>query len=356
MAIIFDLVDPTELVGYSRQYADEVLANVFVGQNLLPNRAVDDIEYALRRVSRRDVDIAKYRPWDTPAPMTGRPGITRLRGEIAPVSRQIALSEEEGLRLRALESAAGGKELVDTIFDDTELMIRAVEARIEVARFDALVDGILTLEENGLHLVVDYDMPATHKITAGTPWTVANALTATPISDLLAAVERYSDDNGGNMPGKIVMSRKRLPGLQVNAEVLAFAASGGTTPRRVDLATINGVLADQDLPQIEFYDVKVRDLGVQKRVLGTEYVLLLPDEKFGETLYGPTAEATLLAEKKYLKTKDVSGVCAVVTQNDHPVQTFTVGTGVALPVIADANELMTLKVAPTTTDTVIPQF
>jgi hypothetical protein len=354
MTLVYDLADPTELVGYARRFANEVLTNTFTGNTLLPNRTVDDIEYALKRSGLTDVDIAKYRPWDVPAPMTGRPGVARIRGEIAPVSRQIALSEEEGLRLRALERDSND-EIVNAIFDDTERMIRAVEARIEVARFDTLIDGKCTLHEHGLALEVDYGMPTDQKVTVSTAWTVANKATATPITDMLAiqaaAVAR------GTRIGKIVMSSLRLPALLVNDEVRDYVAGGGNVPVRVRLDDIQAVLQEQGLPAIEFYDTMVRDNGVQKYVLPPEYVLMLPAERYGETLYGPTAEGVLLASKGYITARQASGLVAVVTQNDHPVQTFTVGSGVALPVVPNSELLFTLKVDvsdPTTT--VIAQF
>ena len=355
MTIVYDLADPTELVGYARRFANEVLMNQFTGQQYLPNRTVDDIEYALKRSGLQDVDIAKYRPWDVPAPMTGRPGVARLRGEIAPVSRQIALSEEEGLRLRALERDSND-EIIDAIFDDTERMIRAVEGRIEVARFDTMIDGKCTLKEHNLDLEVDYGMPADQKITVGTPWTVANKATATPIADMLAAQELSVRRNGTRL-ARTVMSSLRIPALLVNDEVRDYVAGGGNVPVRVRLEDVQGVLAEQGLPRIEFYDAMVRDGGVQKYVLPPEYVLMQPAEQFGETLYGPTAEGVLLAQKGYISARQASGLVAVVTQNDHPVQTFTVGTGVALPVIPNSELLFTLKVdASDPSTTVISQF
>lgn len=356
MTIVFDLVDPAELVGYARRYANEVLNNRFTGNRYLPDKNVDDIEYALKKEGLVDVDMAKYRAWDTPPAMTGRPGVARIRGEIAPISRQIALGEEEGLRLRALQKG-NSSQIIDQIYNDTDRMIRAVAARAEVARFDALIDAKLILHENGLDLEVDYGMPADQKITVANAWTVANKATATPISDMLAADALSVARNGSGL-GKIVMSKTRLPALLVNDEVRDYVAGGGNVPIRVRLDDIQAVLSEQGLPAIEFYDTLVRDNGIQKRVLPTEYVLMLPgtEDPFGSTLIGPTAEAVLLAEKNYISSKQVSGLVAVVVQNDSPVQTFTSAHGVILPVIPNPELLFTLKVDATTSDAAIPQF
>jgi len=355
MGILYDLVDPSELVGFARTYADEVLNNRFTGNQYLPNRYVDDIEYALKRLGLTDVDIAKYRSWDTQPPMTGRPGISRVRGEIAPVSRQIALGEEEGLRLRGLGQKVNNP-LIDAIFDDVERMIRSVEGRIEVARFDTLIDGVCTLHENGLELEADYGMPADHKVVTPVAWTIGNKATALPITDMLIA-QAAVEAQGGSI-GKFVMSKQRLPALLVNDEVLAYAGSiSNLTPIRLRLADVQGVLEDQGLPPIEFYDVQIRDNGMQRRVLPPEYVLCLPSDPFGVTLYGPTAEAVLLAEKGYIKAKKAPGLVAVVSQNETPVQTFTLGTGVALPVVPNPELMYTMKVdAGTNSGAIVQTF
>lgn len=365
MNILWDLVDPAELTQYARTYDDETLRNRFMLDRILPNRPVDDTEFRIRVGQFQDVDAAEYRAWDTQPAMTGRPGLVRKRGQLAPVSRQIPLLEEEGLRLR--DTLAGNNDArIAAIFDDVERMVRSVQARIELARGDVLTDGILTLAENGLQFTVDFGMPAGHKVTAPVAWTVANAATATPITDLLGWLETYNTDTGGN-PAGMLMSRQRLAGLLVNAEVRAFAASGGTTPRRVNLATLSDIFSDQGIPPIvglgsdplsaapvgggggngPFFDEMVRVNGVQTRVIPASHIIFIPDTSdgaAGETLYGPTAEATLLRERGLIETTDIPGIVALALQNENPVQIFTLATAVALPIVGNANLLFSANV------------
>lgn len=352
--IIYDLVDPVELTDYVRQFSNEMLQNAFGLQKILPNRLVDDLEFRVRKGGLTDVDVAEFRAWDTQPALTGRPGITRVRGEIAPVSRQIALLEEESLRLRSLQRGTNNP-IINAIFDDSERMTRAVEGRIELARGDVLVDGIVTIAENGLQLTADYGMPATHKVNAAVAWTAANAATALPITNLLAWLETYNTDTG-EMPMGLLMARKRLAGLAVNAEVRAYASSGGTTPSRVDMATIQGIFSDQGIPPImglgtdpqggPFYDTKVRVNGVSTRVIPDDKVIFVPPntEPVGETFYGLTAEAVRLIERKLMRSEGGPGIVSLVLQNDNPVQTFTLATAVALPVVPNADLLFTADV------------
>src|SRR5687768_13958709 len=149
--LVYDLVDPAELIDYVRAYDNEVLrpSNQFRLAEWLPPRLTEDLEFRVRKGSLRDTDTAEYRAFDTTAPMTDRQGISYVSGSLGPVSRQIPLGEEESLRLRALERGTN-EPLISAIYDDAERMTRAVEARLELARGDIINDGIVTIAENGL--------------------------------------------------------------------------------------------------------------------------------------------------------------------------------------------------------------
>jgi len=356
--MITDLVDPAELTDYVRAFNDETLRARFVLDQVFPNRLVDDVEFRIRSGGLTDVDVAEYRAWDTQPPMTGRPGIVRKRGEIPPVSRQIALTEEESLRLRAMQTGVTNP-IIDAIFDDAERMVRAVQGRIELARGDVLTDGILTLNENGVNVSVDFGVAAGHKpvLAGAAQWTTANAATATPITNLLTWLELYKTDTGV-MPRGILMSRTLFPALAVNNEVRAYAQAGASTaPNRVNLATIGQVFSEFGIPPLNglgadpsgdpFYDVSVRVNGTLTPVIPTDKVVLLPPvgEPMGNTFYGVTAEAVRLLERQLIVRQDAPGVVCLNLQNDNPVQTFTLATAVALPAIINPELIFTADVA-----------
>jgi hypothetical protein len=126
----------------------------------------------------------------------------------------------------------------------------------------------------------------------------------------------------------------------VNAQFRNYAASNGTTPQRVNQETINGILADEGLPRVEIFDEKIRKNGVLTPILPANYAFLLPDPgagQLGQTMYGVTAEAVTLFERGFIARRDISGAVAVVSQNDDPVQTFTKGAAIALPLLGDPN-------------------
>lgn len=345
MRMITDLVDPQELIDYVRAWDIEVLrpeAQLTLDR-FLPNRQVEDLDFRIRRGALNDVDVAEFRSWDTQPRMTARPGTTFIEGSLGPVSRQIPLGEEEMLRMRALERGTNDP-IIAAIFDDAERMVRSVQARIELARGNVINNGKVTINENGLQLEADFGRSASATKTASTLWT--NTSSATPLTDLLTWQEDYINLNGV-APELMLMSRQRLSNFALNAEMRAYAAVGGTTPNRINMETVGAILAAEGLPPVEIYDTSVRVNGVLTRVLPANKVFFMPpsSEPVGHTFYGITAEAIELRQRGLITQEAMPGVVAVVLKNENPVQTFTLGTAIALPVTPNPNLIFDLTVA-----------
>jgi hypothetical protein len=98
MALVFDLVDPQELVGYVRGVQLEQERNRFTLAAFLPNRNIDEIEYRITQGTLQMAESATVRAWDTESPIGSRQGLRRMFGELPPMSRKIRLGEEERLR------------------------------------------------------------------------------------------------------------------------------------------------------------------------------------------------------------------------------------------------------------------
>lgn len=345
--LFFDLVDPAELTQYIRAFDDEVLRNDMGLEQFLPNTPNDDLEYRIARGTRKDVDVAEYRAFDTAPRMTGRQGFSRIRGELAPVSRMIPLTEEERLRLRALQNTgSGGKAaMIKQIYDDAELMVRAVQMRLEVGRGQVLTTGKFTLtNENGLTLEADYGMPGSHRPTVGTAWSNP---ASDIIGDIMTNIQLFVDDNGV-MPETLVTSRTVLGYMLNNTAMRQLASFNGTTPTRINVDTVDAILASNGIPPVALYDTKARINGVLTNIIPNDKVLFMAPEALpiGQTQYGITAEAMVLAEEGYIEESAMPGVVAVNYRNDSPVQTFTAGHAIALPVLGDPLSVICLDVIP----------
>jgi len=341
---VFDLVEPALLTQYVREFDNEVLKNQMVLEQWLPNTLNDQLEWSATREAFQDVDIAEYRAFDTVPTMTGRQGFSRIRGELAPVSRQIPLGEEETLRLRALRETGGSTALINQIYNDAERMIRSVQMRIEVARAQVLYTGKFTLAENGLALEADFGMSGTHKPTAAVTWATT---TTDVLTDLLTWMQLYVDDNGVE-PGTILMSRQVLGYLYNNDSMQAAAGFAGTVPARMNNEMIDAVFAANGLPPVMLFDTKARVNGTSTRLIPADKVLFLPPpgEPLGATHYGITAEALKLAGRGLIAESDMPGVVAVVLENDSPVQTTTLGTAIAVPIMPNPDLVIAADVIP----------
>lgn len=344
---LFDLVEPAELTQYVRAYDNEVLRNQFVLGQFLPDFENSELEYSIDQQTWMDVDVAEYRAFDTQPRMTGRQGFSKIRGELAPVSRQIPLTEEDRLRLRALQQGgvSGARTAqVNQIYEDAERMVRSVKARLELAKGQVLTTGKFTLAENGLFMEADFGMPGSHKPTAAVTWATAST---DILADLLTWMQLYVDDNGFE-PGLMLMSRQILGYMINNTKFREAAAMNGTTPSRINLETVQAILAANGMPDIMIYDTQVRVNGTATRVIAADKLLFLPPsgQPLGLTHYGVTAEALVLAEAGKIVEQDMPGIVAVNLRNDSPVQTFTLATALAVPVLGAPNAIICADVVP----------
>jgi len=331
MKLIYDLIEPKVLLDYTRTWDNEVLKkdNQFALGAYFPDLMTEDLEFRIRKGSLNDVDIAEYRAFDTPARMTDRPGVSIMYGSLGPVSRQIPLGEEEMLRTKALDRNTNDP-IIQAILDDAERMIRSVQARLELARGDILDDGVVTIDENGLSITADFQRPAALSKTASK---VHSDPTADVITDLLAWQTAFQDENGED-PAEIIAPRATVGQWLLNEEVRTYGIGiNGVQPQRVTRSDLDTILQAEGLPPIRYYDVTVRKDKVKTRVLPANKIYMVGSGELGKTHYGVTAEALKLRSKGYITREQAPGVVAVVVESDHPVQTFTVGTALAMPSI-----------------------
>jgi len=344
LRMIYDLVDPVVLTQYVREYDNEVLRNQMALEQFLPNTPNPELEYRVTRSSFRDVDVALYRAFDTQPRMTGRQGFSSIRGELVPVSRQIPLGEEEMLRLRAIQNAQGQEGMMNAIYADAERMIRSVQMRLELARGQVLTTGKFTLAENGLNIEADFGMKSSHKPVAAASWATAST---DILADLLTWMQLYVDDTGVE-PALLMMSRTVLGYMYNNTKMREAAAFAGTTPSRLNNEMIDAIFAANGLPPVMLYDTKARVEGTITSIIPTDKVLFLPssDEPIGATHYGITAEAIKLAEKGLMTAADMPGVVCVALEQESPVQTYTLASAIAVPVLPNPDLVICADVIP----------
>lgn len=342
MALILDLVDPRELQGFTRDIQLEAERNQFQLAAFLPNENIDEIEFRVTRGNLRDADAAKVRAWDTEAPIGSRQGIERIMGELPPISKKIRLGEEERLRRRALERG-DNQQMVNALYDDAAQMARAVTARVELFRGEALFNASLAINENGVVQNVNFGRKGSHTVTAGVLW--SSTATATPVANMRSWVQTYIDSNGV-APAYVLTSTAVISNLLLNAEIRSLAATANGTPGIVTLDTVNAVFAAFGLPPFIAYDTNVRVDGAQQRVTPANKLVLMPPagEPLGKTFFGTTAEALELVEAQAIDNGQAPGMVATIHKLDDPVSTWTKVAAIALPVLINPDLTLTATV------------
>lgn len=332
-----DYITPAELTGYARAAAQDLAINQFTLGQWLPNREVDDLTFRFVRGGEGLTDAATFRAYDAESPIGSRPGVSRVTGELPPISRKIRLGEYERLRQRKLDEAVG-----EAIMGDAERMVRSVAARLEVARGQALVTGKVTISENGVIAEADYGRAAGHTVTAAATW-------ATDTTDIIGHLNTWRDTyvaNTGEEPGTILTSRKVFGYMLRNSAFRQLAATVAGTPTLVTADAVNNVLSAYGLPSITTYDAQVRVNGSAVRVIADDKLLLLPSSganQLGATLYGTTAESM---EPDFGLAGSEAGIVAGAYSTKDPVAVWTKAAAIALPVLANPDLSFCADVIP----------
>jgi hypothetical protein len=332
-----DYITPAELTGYVREALADQEQNRFTLSRWLPSRNVDDLMYRFTRGGDGLIDAATFRAYDAESPIGSRPGVTRVTGELPPISRKIRLGEYDRLRQRRDDAA-----LRDAIMSDAERMTRAVGARLEMARGEALYTGKVTIAENGVVATVDFGRAAGHTVSAGTTW--STVATATPLLDLITWRDTYIATNGVS-PGAILTSTTVLGYLLRNAEMRTLAASTAGSPAIVSQNVVESIFAMHGLPPIYIYDTQVKVAGSAARIIPTDRVILLPapgDDELGATLLGTTAESL---EPEFGLSGDEPGVVAGAYSTKDPVAVWTKAAAIGLPILANPDLTFAADVA-----------
>jgi hypothetical protein len=343
MLLNTDYVAPAELTGYVRAAAADQPVNRFVLRRWLPDRLIDDLQYRFRRGGEGLIEAAAFRAWDAESPIGARVGVTRVTGDLPPISRKVRLGEYD----RLVQRRAGTDAIRNELLTDAERMARAVAARMELARGDALVNGSVTITENGLvGLQADFGRAGGHSVTAAISWATAST---DVLVDMLTWRDTYVATNGVE-PGAMVFSRTVLGYLQRNTALRTQSATVVGAPSIISESTLQALFQANGLPPYYLVDSRVNVSGVATRIIPADVFLYLPEPTddpdgtdLGATLWGTTAEAL---DPRYELADDEPGIVAGVYGTEDPIAMWTKAAGVGLPVLANPNLSFKADVVP----------
>lgn len=345
MAIFYDApVEPDALTTVVRSLptpSGNALSELFPTE-YKPTNTIDWSEIVLKNRT------AKYRAFDGRIVVSERDSGSSKRVKLAPLSTSIGIGEYERLQLEF--ASMGGtftERLVTAIYNDGVRLTNEVLNRIELAWGDVLLDGKLSISENGFVSEADYGLPGNHTATAATLW--SDLTNSKPLTDISAWSDTWVDTNGST-PGKALTSRKIVRLMQRNKEVIdaVFGATAGRT--RVTLAELNALLESEGLPSLlPAYDTKLNVDGSDTRVLPDNRFIMLPDDvrDLGYMAYGLSATALELldAKKTDFSFEESAGIVGVVIKDGPPFRQYTYVDAVGQPVLEDAKKLFVSTVS-----------
>lgn len=336
MALWTDIITPAELTGYARSFQSDYELQRGSLAAFLPNKQVLDTSVRFMMGDSGLVEEARYRAFDA-EPEVGRkrPG-KRVSIELPAVSQEIPVSEYQQLRARN----AGDDALRNEILKTTEQVVRAISDRVERTRGVVLNTGKATINQSNYVSDDDFGRDAALTFTAPALWSAAG-------TDVLGQLQTWLDlyvSKAGMEPGAIVMSNRVLRALGATSGMATQLLNGAS--RAATLSELQNTVQGAGLPPIHLYNRRTS----AGPVLPDTQVLFLPapvdpegESELGATFWGETL--TSLDADYALQDDETPGIVAGVYRNPKPPMIAeVVGDSINLPVLANANLSMSVKV------------
>jgi hypothetical protein len=338
MPSVLELFSQPVVLNYlqNRQYP------ALLGETLFPEVKRDSLEFDQIKGARRIPVIASVHAFDTEAEIGSREA-SKQALELALIKRKLPLREKDIIALENPRTPAEQQYLMREVFNDVDVLVQGVRARIEAMRMEAVASGTVTLAENNLSATINYGVPNAHKeVLSGTDlWT-------DPTSDPIEQIMDWANTLG-TKPRRALTSNTILAALLKHPKI-AGALFGQNTSRIASRAELNAYLQQLELPSIATYDEVYRKQNAngmysQHRYFPQNKFVLLPEGTLGETLYGPTAEEIRLTRDPSIQTEKIGNVLAMVyEENVDPVSTWTKAVATALPSFPAADEVFQAQV------------
>ena len=334
-----DVIDPADLTGYARESLNDYEARQGSLARWLPNREVQDVVARFVAGGAGLVEEARYRAYDAEPEVGRTPGRKRVTIELPAVSQEIPVTEYQQLR----ERGASDEAIRNAILRTTDSVVRAIADRTERTRGVVLNTGKATVNQSNYAIDDDFGRDAALTFTAPALW--SNSATDA-YGQLMTWLDLYVV-RAGALPGAILMSNRALRALGATAGMATQLVSGSSRP--ATLAEVNATVQGAGLPEIYLYNRRTS----AGPVIPDTQVLLLPapvdvndaeGTELGATFWG----RTLTSSDPAFGIESVDeqpGIVAGVWRNPKPPMIAEViGDSINLPVLANANLSMSVKV------------
>ena len=151
---ILELFNQREVLNYlqNRRYP------TLVGETLFPEVKKQSLKFDDIRGAMKVPVVASIHAFDTEAEIGSREAEKRTL-ELALIKRKMQLKEEDIIALENPRNSAEQQYLMREVYNDIDVLVQGVRARVEAMRMEALATGKITIDENGLQGTIDYNVP-----------------------------------------------------------------------------------------------------------------------------------------------------------------------------------------------------
>ncbi len=345
MALWTDIYDPAYLTGYARAALADYERRQGSLARFLPNRMVADIVVRFVKGQAGLTEIARFRAFDAEPEIGKRPKADRVTLELPALGLDIPISEYDRIR------AAGGNPsdaAVERMLETTTVsVVRAIADTMELLRGTVINTGKATIDQDNFASDDNFGRDSALAFTAPALWSVA---ATDGLGQLQDWVDLYEEKSGGSTPGAIVMGRSAFRNFGALNQMQTVLVGGGE--RNATDQQVQDTLAGHGLPPMEIYRRRVNKGGTLTAVLDPEKVYLLPEpvdpddwesSEMGATFWGRTLSS--LEADWAIEDDEQPGIVAGAWKHDKPPHgAEIIGDAIGLPVLANANLSMAVKV------------
>lgn len=263
----------------------------FIMGEFLPRQETFDTKFYDSYVTRQQ-DMANIVSSLAEVPLTDRDPMRSVSGEIADIAQGYLVTKEE---LGALMDK--GSDTTRRTLAEKQLLGKAVtikqnvDARIEWMGAQALTEGTMTYNKDGILLTVDFGIAAGNKKTAAVKWDTA---TPTILADYEGWVAAYILTNG--VTPSVFLTSTQVVNLMINDTTIRKQITG-LSDKLITLDELNAFLRGRQMPPVRPWDAQVtyRDLNngsrTSARLMNVKKgVFLRSGGEIGDQLIGPTIE------------------------------------------------------------------
>ena len=326
------LVEERDLLDFSQNFS--VVRN-YMGSRLFPDVKTQymDAEYYRLCKNGNLPLVAQVHAFDTEARIGSRIPLDKAEHEKLLIKEKINQTEELRKMQRGMTMDADS--ILNYVFDDAARMAERVVARTEKAKMDALATGKMTVEENGLSLVIDYGVPEDNRVSAS--WDVD----ADIIGDL-RAWRKLAMDNGV-VPNVGITTEGVVTKMMYNAQIqkAIFSTTGaGILPT---LEQINRLLQAQVGITVQTNEARYGEMVVENNKTSVAQARFWPEDVFvmtavgnngaiGTGLWGVTPEEELQGGA-FDSKRQQQYITVVQYSTPDPTAVWTKASGLFVPVL-----------------------